>query len=124
MSRLGAFGFGAGRVARAAVPASSPPPEDDFPNIPAPAGALGFTTLGFAAQVGSTHRLAYLSTSTQLYPETELYAYRYKFANPSDETLFIGSLQAGPWYYRIADVLPDGETVGDLSHEIGPVTAS
>lgn len=100
------------------------PGGDAFPNITAPAGSLGFTTLAFAAQAGSTYRLAYLSTSLQTFADASLYAYRYKFANASDETMAIGSIQAGPWYYRIADVLEDGVTVGQLSHEIGPVTAT
>lgn len=96
----------------------------DFPNITAPAGSLGFTTVAFEAQAGSTYRLAYLSTSSQTFADGSLYAYRYKFAAASNETLAIGSIQAGPWYYRIADVLADGVTVGLLSHEIGPVTAA
>lgn len=95
-----------------------------FPNITAPAGSLGFTTQAFTAQAGSTYRLAYLSLTSQTFADESLYAYRYKFANASDETLAIGSIQAGPWYYRVADVLADGVTVGLLSDEIGPVTAA
>lgn len=110
-----------GRQGRRVAPVVS---GDPFPNITAPAGSLGFTTEPHTAQAGSTYRLAYLSTSTQTFADLSLYAYRYKFAAASNETLAIGSIQSGPWYYRIADVLADGVTVGQLSHEIGPVTAA
>ena len=111
-------------VGRGAASALADPGGGGFPNITAPAGSLGFTTSAFTAQAGSTYRLAYLSLTSQTFADESLYAYRYKFTNASDETLAIGSIQSGPWYYRIADVLADGTTVGQLSHEIGPVTAA
>jgi hypothetical protein len=100
----------------------SAPSGDPFPDITAPAGSLGFTTEEFTVQAGSSGRLAYLSTSTQLFPDADLYSYRYKFAGPSSTTLAISGIQAGPWYYRVADF--EGTTVGDLSDEFGPVTAA
>lgn len=88
-----------------------------FPDITAPAGALGFTTTPVTAQAGSTYRLAFLDVASKAFPDLSLYAYRYKFAAASDESLAIGSLQSGTKYYRIADVDADGATVGDVSVE-------
>lgn len=123
MMNLSFMAAGVGRAGRTVAP-PTPAPPGEFPDITAPAGSVGFTTDAYTAQAGSTVRLAYLSTSTQAFPDSALYAYRYKFAEADDETLAIGSIQSGPWYYRIADVDADGATVGDLSHEFGPVTAT
>lgn len=112
------------RGQRSGSPPAPPPDPGGFSNITAPAGSLGFTTEPFTPQAGSTYRLAYLSTSSQAQPDSSLYTYRYKATNASDETITIGSIQSGPWYYRMADVDADGVTVGDLSHEFGPVTAA
>lgn len=86
---------------------------------PLPGGAASLS-VAWDDMAGESGYVVYLSTSSQLFGDPGLYAYRYlAAANATSRT--VTSIAAGTYYVRVAGY--EGSVVGELSHEI-TVTAA
>ncbi len=85
-----------------------------FSDVPLPSGALGFTAQNWLEVAGASGYIVYCTTSSQLYPDSALYAYQYVVTSGATLSKAVTGVAAGTYYCRVAAY------AGSIIYDLGP----